>query len=208
MIERAAAQTTAPVVSAVYTASDFRMLSRGVDPGVTGEVAVSAWATTQDDWSLKAGEDGTITLTVRSKPGDSSPRWQSLGTVTLEAGPATQGRRGRAGRAEDAHGRADEDVIRTRRRSTSRTRCPRSCGLPCTSDPGEAAEVSLDIVRGRVDSVAPSPDRRRGEVRTNYQGADFQAPATAEAWRDRAGAPPRADCSSRSASGRCSRRRR
>ena len=47
-------------------------------------------------------------------------------------------------------------------------------------------DADLDLIRGRVDSIEPSPDRRRSEVRTNYQGADFQPPATAAAWRDRA----------------------
>ncbi len=58
--------------------------------------------------------------------------------------------------------------------------------LTARTDPGTAPEVNLDIVRGRVDSIAPSPDRRRGEVRTNYQGANVQAPRSAAAWRDRA----------------------
>src|SRR5262249_57215062 len=58
--------------------------------------------------------------------------------------------------------------------------------LASRADSGTPAEVSLDIIRARVDSIAPSPDRRRGEVRTNQQGADFEAPRTAEAWRDRA----------------------
>src|SRR5690606_37019039 len=45
----------------------------------------------------------------------------------------------------------------------------------------------LDVARGNVDSTAPSDDRRRGHSRSNQEGADFQAPATAAAWRDRAG---------------------
>ena len=44
----------------------------------------------------------------------------------------------------------------------------------------------LDLVRGRVDTAGPSPDRRRTEVRTNQEGADFQPPSSAQAWRDRA----------------------
>ncbi len=39
----------------------------------------------------------------------------------------------------------------------------------------------------RVETSEPTGDARRAHVRTNGQGADFQAPATVQAWRDRAG---------------------
>ena len=41
--------TAAPAPSALYTASDFPALARGVDPGFTGEAAVSVWAPSQDE---------------------------------------------------------------------------------------------------------------------------------------------------------------
>ena len=41
------------------------------------------------------------------------------------------------------------------------------------------AEHLLEIVRGRVDTAGPSPDRRRTQTRTNQEGADFQPPASA-----------------------------
>ena len=44
----------------------------------------------------------------------------------------------------------------------------------------------LDMVRGRIETVEPTLDHRRSQARTNNEGADFQAPATAAAWRDRA----------------------
>ena len=44
----------------------------------------------------------------------------------------------------------------------------------------------LDLIRGRTETIEPTGDARRTHVRTNWQGADFQAPATAQAWRDRA----------------------
>ena len=47
-------------------------------------------------------------------------------------------------------------------------------------------ERVLDIVRGRVDTAGPAADRRRTEVRTNQEGAGFQPPSSAQAWRDRA----------------------
>ena len=130
-----------------------------------------------DGWSLTAGDDGTITLKLRDQPGESTPSWQSLGTITLAkdrplkvmvAGPEDRNKSG----------------------SSEKTRRPRPVPvllrLTARTDPATAPELNLDIVRGRVDSIAPSPDRRRGEVRTNYQGANFQAPRSAETWRDRA----------------------
>ena len=44
---------------------------------------------------------------------------------------------------------------------------------------------SLDILRGSIDSITPTADTRRTKIRTNQQGADFHAPDTIQAWRDR-----------------------
>ena len=101
-------------------------------------------------------------------------------------GPAAQGRRGRAGGAEEARDRAEKKSAKSEKKRRPRPVPALLRLIALARTPATPADVSLDIVRGRVDSIAPSPDRRRGEVRTNYQGADFQAPATAEAWRDRA----------------------
>ncbi len=166
-----------PATSALYTASDFPALAQGVDPGFAGEAGVAVWAPSKDEWSLTAGDDGSITLKVRSKPGDPSPRWQSLGTIKL---------------AKDRPlkfivARPEDDKTGS---SDNKRRAPRPVPallrLTTGTDSGTPPEVSLDILRGRVNAIDPSPDRRRGDVRTNNQGADFQAPATADAWRDRA----------------------
>ncbi|WP_240907141.1 alpha/beta hydrolase [Paludisphaera rhizosphaerae] len=53
-------------------------------------------------------------------------------------------------------------------------------------DPNGDPNRLLDVARGATDSTGPSLDRRRGESRTNKEGAEFHAPATADAWRDRA----------------------
>ena len=44
----------------------------------------------------------------------------------------------------------------------------------------------MNLIRGRTETIDATGDARRTHVRTNWQGADFQAPATAQAWRDRA----------------------
>jgi hypothetical protein len=166
-----------PATSVLYTSSEFPILADGVEVGFAGEAAVSVWAPSQDDWSLKAGDDGTIALSLRSKPGDPSPRWQSLGTIKV---------------AKDrplkivVAGPEEKKSASTEKKKRSPRPVPALLRLTSGDDSGAPLEISLDIVRGRVDAIDPSPDRRRGGVRTNDQGADFQAPATAEAWRDRA----------------------
>jgi hypothetical protein len=180
-----AAQSPAPATSALYSASDFPALARGVDPGLSGEATVFVWAPSQDDWSQTAGDDGTITLKLRSKPGDPNPRWQPLGPIRLV--------KGRPFKVIVAGPEERKEAAKAEKKKSAKSekkRTPRPVpALLCLTDgsnSGTAPDVSLDIVRGRVDSISPSPDRRRGEVRTNNQGADFQAPATAEGWRDRA----------------------
>lgn len=183
VLPRAAAQGPSP--SVIYTASDFPALARGVDPGFDGEAAVSVWAPSQDDWSLKAGDDGSIALTRRDRPGDATPRWQSLGMVKL-----SRGRPLKVVVAAPDEPKTPATEEKKKSANTEKKRTPRPMPallrLSARKESGTPSEFSLDLVRGRVDSVAPSPDRRRSEVRTNQQGADFQAPATAEAWRDRA----------------------
>ena len=52
---------------------------------------------------------------------------------------------------------------------------------------GESSEsFSLDLIRGGIDSTDPAADQRATHIRTNWQGADFQPPASVEAWHDRA----------------------
>jgi hypothetical protein len=180
-----AAQGPAPVTSALFSTSDFPALARGLDPGFSGEAVVSVWAPSQDDWSLTAGDDGAITLKLRSGPGDPTPRWEPLGTIQIAKGKPFKVI---VGGSDEQKGSTKPEAKKSP--SSEKKRVPRPVPallrLTAHADSGTAAEASLDIVRGRVDSIAPSPDRRRGGVRTNQQGADFQAPATAAAWRDRA----------------------
>jgi hypothetical protein len=180
-----AAQGPAPVTSALFSTSDFPALARGVDPGFSGEVSVSVWAPSQDDWAFTAGDDGAITLKLRSRPGEPTPRWQPLGSIRLPKGrPLKVMVAGPDERKESTKSETKKSASSEKKRTPRPV--PALLRLTARSDAGPAAEVSIDIVRGRVDSIAPAPDRRRWEVRTNQQGADFQAPATAAAWRDRA----------------------
>ena len=49
-------------------------------------------------------------------------------------------------------------------------------------DPGRA----LDLIRGNVKTIDPPVDPRRTTIRTEYEGADFDPPASLEAWEDQA----------------------
>src|SRR5262249_42626495 len=127
-----------------------------------------------------------MTLRLANRPGDTTPRWQSLGTIKVAedrpfkvvvAGPEEPGKPAPPARKKTGSAEKKQRTPRP---------VPALLSLVSRTDSGAASEINLDLIRGRLDTIAPSPDRRRGEVRTNQQGADFQAPPTAEAWRDRA----------------------
>ena len=56
--------------------------------------------------------------------------------------------------------------------------------LSTVAEPDFAA--ILAVARRQIDSALPTLDARRTAARTNWMGADFKAPATADAWRCRA----------------------
>ena len=118
-----------PATSVLYTASDFPALARGVDHGLSheaprfpGKAAVSVWAPSQDEWSLTAGDDGTITLKLRSRPGDATPSWQSLGTINLAEH--------RPFKVVVSHPEEKEksgSTEKAKAKKRNRARCPRCC---------------------------------------------------------------------------------
>src|SRR5579883_323254 len=178
--------------AALYTASDFPELARGVDPGFAGEATVQVWAPSQDDWSLTA-EGETLALHLRNKPGDATPGWQSLGRITLADGrplkvvvaddrPRSEDR-SRSSRTTSAASKQQRKT-QTGEPPQKPSAVPALLCLSAGANPGPAPE--LDLIRGRTDTHEPSPDRRRSQARTNREGASFQAPASAAAWRDRA----------------------
>jgi dienelactone hydrolase len=178
--------------SALFLASDFPRLAEGVDTGLVGEVRVLVWSTGQDEWRL-ASSDETLTLHFRAKPGDPAPSWHEIGKANLAAGRCVKivvlddeaaGRespRGSSATAPDAKDREQKKA-----QSKKRSAAPVPAMVVLTQDTKPQFEPSLDLIRGRINTIEPSSDRRHSLVRTNQEGAEFQSPATAAAWRDRA----------------------
>jgi dienelactone hydrolase len=174
----AAADDSAPVVR-LYTASDFPRLARGIRVPSAGEYTVQVWAPARRRWSM-ANDGQTITLTSREEGDDDRPAWQVLGSVPLGANERLK---------------INTALPETRPSSAPAPkgkRAPRPAPRPVpavlvlSTEAGARPARSLDLVRGRLDATAPPDDPRRTHVRTNQEGADFQPPATAQAWRDRA----------------------
>jgi hypothetical protein len=186
-----AAQGPGPAPEVLYTASDFPILAEGVDPGFAGVASVHVWSSSQDEWSLTPGPEN-LTLNHLERAGDPAPRWQALGKLHLEKGrPLKIVVSAESPRSDDRSKSAATPQAKSKeqRRTPSTGQephmpVPALLWLTSRTDPGSTPD--LDLIRGRVETIEPSPDRRRSEVRTNDQGADFQAPATAAAWRDRA----------------------
>ncbi len=180
--------------AALYVASDFPRLGRGIDPGFSGEATVQVWAPSEDEWSL-TGKDGTFALSLTSRPGDPSPRWQTLGTVTLVQGqlfkiavsPGPAARSSEPSNSDKAAGKSSK-TNQTKKAKSAQPKqpveAPAFLWLSAAKD--DTNHPALDLIRGRTDTIEPTTDRRRNHFRTNQQGADFQAPATLQAWHDRA----------------------
>ncbi|AMV38898.1 acetylxylan esterase [Planctomyces sp. SH-PL62] len=162
----------------IYTAADLPKLAQGV-PLAQGETrTLRVWAPASQIWTATR-EGDVISLSSEAAPGDATPRWLDLGPVAGSPGGIVKLTvAGTAPPAPEANGKAKPDE----------TPPPAPVPTLLVLDPDPAGDPGrlLDVARGAVDSTAPSPDRRRGQVRTNREGADFHAPPNAEAWRDRA----------------------
>jgi hypothetical protein len=181
----AKAQSPGRASAVLYSASDFPALAGGVDPELAGDVSAFVWAPSHDAWSLTPGDEA-ITLKLQGKPGERTPRWQPLGKFKLAKGKLLKIVVSEDASKSDPEAKAQTEPRRKSQSSERKKRpVPALLWLSSRTDPGTGPD--LDVVRGRIETTEPSPDRRRVEVRTNYQGADFQAPASAAAWRDRAG---------------------
>ncbi len=167
---------------ALYTASDFPRLAEGVDPGLSGEVTINVWAPPRDEWRLKT-ENGSLTLALRTKSGDPEPRWQSLGKMNL-----TKGESLKVVVTKDVPNETNSAPKNSESKTEGQAKLPSTVPalLLLSALTDQSKEGVLDLIRGRTETNDPTGDARRMQIRTNRQGADFQAPETAQAWHDRA----------------------
>ena len=167
--------------TALFTASEFpRLAETGAELPGTGLYTAKVWAPARQSWTLTT-EKGTITLRSETKGDDATPRWQTLGVVDASADPHVKivvvGPQA-APKAEKPKAKDAKPAIPTAP--------PLPAALVFSTDAGFDPAPVLDLIRVRVDTTDPTSDPRRSNVRTNWQGADFAAPAAAQGWRDRA----------------------
>lgn len=175
----AAADEPKPHVVRLFHASDLPILARGIQlpPGM--RYVVKVWAPARQTWSL-AVDGPSLTLRAKEEGTDDAPRWQSVGDFESKG-----------------DGRIRFEIPLPDRKNgltiTSKTKFnepspakPVPAAIVVTTDPDFDASPALELTRGRLDSTAPPLDLRRTQVRTNKQGADFQAPGSPQEWRDRA----------------------
>jgi hypothetical protein len=177
-----AAEESPATPAVLYTASDFPRLAQGVDTGLAGLVNVDVWAPPRNEWRLTS-ENGTLTLSLKTKSGDPEPHWQALGKMNLTKGVllkvivTTDGPK----KAEPSPQKS-----KTRAMVQSKPASPVPALLLLSSRADQSKEAVIDLIRGRTETSEATNDTRRTNVRTNWQGADFQAPESAHAWQDRA----------------------
>lgn len=167
LIFSSAAAAQEPPPDRVFTASELPRLARGVEVPA-GEWTVAVWAPARDQWTLTA-DGATARLARRETGDDAGPAWSDLGTLRVAEAQAA--------RVVIEGWNADDPKAKP-------AVVPPVIALRAGAKP--ASSPSLEVLRGRLDTAEPPPDPRRTSVRTNQQGADFHAPPTVQAWRDRA----------------------
>ena len=159
----------------IFTASDFPTLADGIEPGLSGDVPLRVWSPARQEWKL-AQDGDTATLSSTETGGDPQPRWQKLGKLTFRTGHPLK-------IVVQSKKKAEAEKTKAKEKEEP-------AAVPTLMALGTDAQIDteriLELARGRTDSTEPSPDLRRTTIRTNQQGADFQPPSTALAWRDRA----------------------
>ncbi len=159
----------------VYTASVLpRLATRGVE-WPAGKATLKVWTPSRQVWSLTA-EGSTVTLRPSTTGDVAAPRWQTVGVVEVQNGVRLK---------IVVAGEAKKKIEKSN-----------AVALPAiltlSSDPQYDPAPALELIRARLDTVEPTADPRREHVRSNREGANFDPPATAQAWRDRAAQRPRA----------------
>jgi hypothetical protein len=179
-----AARADDPPAARLLTASDLVGPSPRVRLPRSGEYTVKVWAPSRQSWSL-AADGQALTLSVKVEGDDSAPSWRTAGKATLSAdSPVTVAVAGVAFDPPTIQGDYKTGAQTTKPAKDVKDSKPLPVFLSLATDPD--FEPSLDLIRGRLNSADPSADPRRKAVRTNHEGANFRAPGSPRAWRDRA----------------------
>ncbi len=176
---------SSPGMNMIFTASDFPALAGGIEVRTSGDAVAQIWSPASQEWRLSQDGD-TVNLQSVENGGDPLPRWQKLGKVVLRAGHPLKVTVSGKKKPETDQAKAKPDSKSQGDPKTKDDPPAVPALLVLSTDLQADPERVLDLVRGRVDTAGPSPDRRRTEVRTNQEGAEFQPPSSAQAWRDRA----------------------
>lgn len=200
------AQSAEKPKAALFTASEFpRLAERGFEPPASGKLVIKIWTPTSQTWCL-AKDGDRLNLSSEMKGDDLTPRWQELGSAEFKAGERVKVRvLGPADKEKNTKPEASKDEKKAKEKAKTEEKAkaddnpkpkaekeapPLPPALPAVMVVANDASYNptpvLDLIRVRVDSTGPMGDPRRDRVRTNKEGADFQPPATAQAWRDRA----------------------
>lgn len=145
-----------------FTADEFDGLAGGFDvAGDAPKVHVYAWTGQNRAWELVVDGQGWTLKGSPTRTESTVPHWQRAGTATVSNRRVTL-------KVEPGDG-------------------PLPAGLVVTPDDKEEGFQEIwEAIRGRLDTTAPTEDLRRESIRTNKEGANFQPPEDADAWRDRA----------------------
>ncbi len=160
-------------VARLFTASEFPRLAQGVSLPRAGVYTLKVWSPARQQWSL-ASEGATATLNAKVEGDDATVAWQTVGTVKVADNTPLK----------IVVARPTAETAGAKKAASSAPPVPGLLAL--STDPAYDPSPAVEFVRGRLDSADAPTDLRRKMIRTNQQGADFKAPATAEAWNERA----------------------
>lgn len=174
------AQEPARPPSRLLTASELASLQEGLSLP-PGKYTVKVWAPSRQHWTIE-NRDGALALSQREEGDNLTPRWEVAGTVEVSQDKPLHITF--PGIAEIANPSTSTTEAQAKAPQAKPATVPAALAL--CGDPEFDPSALLSLLRARPETVEPPADARRGTIRTNQQGAGFQAPETLAEWRERA----------------------
>jgi dienelactone hydrolase len=153
-------------VTRLFVASDLARLRDGVTLPRGGEFTLKVWVPTRQRWGL-AADGNALSLGSRMEGDDARPLWQTVGTAALSPD-------------------APLKIVVLEPKESKGKPLAVPVLISLSTDPTYDPAPMLNLARGNVESTRPPDDPRRTTIRSNREGANFKAPDSAQAWRDRA----------------------